>query len=145
MTHTHRLLLLIALLAACGPSSKSPPPASPATPAPAPAPAVDEAGAAEVADAFIEVLATMVQISQGDDCKAMGTSLGQLFDRSQPLFDQALTLAHDPESSKLLVTAMNARAAEVEPLVRAMGPGLVRCKDEPSVVDAMERMPTLNL
>lgn len=134
----------IALLAACG-GGKAPPPASPAAPAPEPPPAVDEAGAAEVADAFVEVLATMVQISQGYDCKAMGTSLEQLFDRSQPLFDQALTLAHDPESSKLLVAAMNARAAEVDPLVEAMGPGLVRCKDEPSVVDAMERMPTLNL
>lgn len=138
------LLLMIAALAACG-GGQAPPPASPTPPAPAPPPAMDEAGAAEVADAFVEVLATMVQISQGDDCKAMGTSLGQLFDRSQPLFDQALTLAHDPASSKLLVAAMNARAAEVEPLVEAMGPGLVRCKDEPSVVDAMERMPTLNL
>lgn len=138
------LLLMIAALAACG-GGQAPPPASPTPPAPAPPPAMDEAGAAEVADAFVEVLATMVQISRGDDCKAMGTSLGQLFDRSQPLFDQALTLAHDPESSKLLVAAMNARSAEVEPLVEAMGPGLVRCKDEPAVVDAMERMPTLNL
>lgn len=143
MTHAP-LLLLIAALAACG-GGQAPPPASPPPPASEPAPTVDAAGAAEVADAFVEVLATMVQISQGYDCKAMGTSLGQLFDRSQPLFDQALTLAHDPESSKLLVAAMNARAAEVEPLVEAMGPGLVRCKDEPSVVDAMERMPTLNL
>ncbi|MBL8624596.1 MAG: hypothetical protein JNK64_25025 [Myxococcales bacterium] len=144
MTNAPRLLL-IGALAACGGGGKAPPPASPTPPAPAPTPAVDEAGAAEVADAFVEVLATMVQISQGYDCKAMGTSLGQLFDRSQPLFDQTLTLAHDPESSKLLVAAMNARAAEVDPLVEAMGPGLVRCKDEPSVMDAMERMPTLNL
>lgn len=139
--------LVMLVTAACGGGGRTAPPTTP-TPAdrePEPPPAVDEAGAAEVADAFVEVLATMVQISQGDDCKAMGTSLGQLFDRSQPLFDQALTLAHEPESSKLLVAAMNARAAEVEPMVRAMGPGLVRCKDEPSVVDAMERMPTLNL
>lgn len=144
MTHVARLLM-IAALAACGGGSKPATTAPPAPLAPEPAPGVDEAGAAEVADAFVEVLATMVQISQGYDCKAMGTSLGQLFDRSQPLFDQALTLAHDPESSKLLVAAMNARSAEVGPLVEAMGPGLVRCKDEPSVVDAMERMPTLNL
>ncbi|MBP6843099.1 MAG: hypothetical protein KA201_05120, partial [Kofleriaceae bacterium] len=136
---------LLLLMVACGGGSKPPTTAPPAQPAPEPTPTVDEAGAAEVADAFVEVLATMVQISQGDDCKAMGTSLGQLFDRSQPLFDQALTLAHDPASSKLLVAAMNARSAEVDPLVEAMGPGLVRCKDEPSVVDAMERMPTLNL
>ncbi len=135
---------LLLALAACGGAQPAPtPPANP--PADDPAPAVDEAGAAEVADAFVEVLATMVQISQGDDCKAMGTSLQTLFARSQPLFDQALTLAHDPASSKLLVAAMNARAAEVDPLVEAMGPGLVRCKDEPAVVDAMERMPTLNL
>lgn len=137
--------LVMLVTAACGGGGRTAPPVAPAPEEPEPAPAVDEAGAAEVADAFVEVLATMVQISQGDDCKAMGTSLEQLFDRSQPLFDQALTLAHDPESSKLLVAAMNARAAEVDPLVEAMGPGLVRCKDEPSVVDAMERMPTLNL
>jgi hypothetical protein len=136
---------LLLLMVACGGGSKPPTTPPPAEPAPEPAPTVDAAGAAEVADAFVEVLATMVQISQGYDCKAMGTSLGQLFDRSQPLFDQALTLAHDAGSSKLLVAAMNARAAEVDPLVEAMGPGLVRCKDEPSVVDAMERMPTLNL
>lgn len=137
--------ILCILTVACGGGSKpatTPPPAEPAA---EPTATVDAAGAAEVADAFVEVLATMVQISRGDDCKAMGTSLDQLFDRSQPLFDHALTLAHDPASSKLLVAAMNARAAEVEPLVEAMGPGLVRCKGEPSVVDAMERMPTLNL
>ena len=80
---------LLLLMVACGGGSKPPTTAPPAQPAPEPTPTVDEAGAAEVADAFVEVLATMVQISQGDDCKAMGTSLGQLFDRSQPLFDQA--------------------------------------------------------
>lgn len=137
--------LLILLLAACGGGTAAKPAPHQPAPEPEPAPTVDAAGAAEVADAFVEVLAMMVQISGGYDCKAMGTSLGQLFDRSQPLFDQTLKLAHDPASSKLLVAAMNARSAEVDPLVEAMGPGLVRCRDEASVVDAMERMPTLNL
>ncbi len=134
--------LVVVLVAACGGAGKAPPPAEPTPP---PAPVLDEAGAAEVAAAFVGVLAAMVEISRGDDCKQMGTQLGALFDRSQPRFDQALTLAHDPGAAKLLVAAMNARAAEVDPLVEAMGPGLVRCKDEPAVQDAMERMPTLNL
>jgi hypothetical protein len=140
-----RALLVIALaLAACGGSSSSPR-TPPATPDPEPGPAVTDEVAAEVADAFVEVLATMVAISREPACPQMGAGLSALFDRSQELFEQSAALAADPEAAKLLVAAMDARAAEVAPLIEAMGPGLVRCREDASVVEAMGRMPTMEL
>jgi len=138
------LAVAVLALAACGGSSSSPRTPQ-ATPAPEPAPAVTDEVAAEVADAFVEVLATMVAISREPACPQMGAGLSALFDRSQELFEQSAALAADPEAAKLLVAAMDARAAEVAPLIEAMGPGLVRCREDASVVEAMGRMPTMEL
>lgn len=139
-----RAALALALaVAACGGSSSSRAPA--AQPEPERVPAVTDEVAAEVADAFVEVLATMVAISREPECPRMGAGLAALFDRSRELFDQASGLAADPEAAKLLVAAMDARAAEVAPLIEAMGAGLVRCREDASVVEAMARMPTMEL
>ncbi|MBK9036780.1 MAG: hypothetical protein IPL61_36945 [Myxococcales bacterium] len=144
---TRTWILALCFAGACGGSA--PAPAAPSSTPPEaeaePAPAVDPQVAAEVADAFVEVLATMAQITTGPSCPAMGEELRGLFDRSAELFDHARALARDPEASKLLVAAMEARAAEVAPLIEAMGPGLVRCREDATVQDAMARMPTLNL
>lgn len=137
------VLAALVVLAACGGSSSSRAPA--AQPEPERTPAVTDEVAAEVADAFVEVLATMVAISREPACPQMGAGLGALFDRSRELFEQANALAADPEAAKLLVAAMDARAAEVAPLIDAMGAGLVRCREDASVVEAMGRMPTMEL
>jgi hypothetical protein len=139
------VVLGVVVLAACGASQRptAPPPEDAATPRPTPA--IDDATAAEFADAFMDVLTTMVQISRTDDCPTMGAQLRDLFERSQPLFDQTITLAADPDAAKRIATAMDARASKVSPLVDAMGPGLVRCREDPTVQDAMARMPTLHL
>ena len=134
------MAIAASLAAGCGGSAKP----APATPdnrdQPAP---IDAAYAEQLADALIEVLGTMAQISLATDCQQMGTQLGALFDRSEPLIAQTRQLDDDPESARLVRAAMDARAEQVAPLVEAMGPGLVRCRQDASVVAAMARMPTL--
>lgn len=117
---------------------------APTTPAEAPpAPTIDADYADALADALVAVLATMAQITTASDCQVMGSQLGALFDRSASLFEQTRAVEDDPEGARLVKAAMDLRAKRVEPLVLAMGPGLVRCRDDASVVAAMARMPTL--
>lgn len=130
------------LVAALG-CGRSTPPAQPPSPPPAEPAPLDEAGAAALADELVAVLSDMATITGLADCQAMGTQLGALFDRSAPVFVRARALDDDPESARRVKAAMDARAPAVAPLVDAMGPGLVRCRDDASVMAAMERMPTL--
>lgn len=136
-------LAVLIVVAACGggggarpaaPSAKSDDPGAPAP--------VDPALLAEIAAGLEEVLAAMAQIAGNPDCAAMGVELGQLFDRSQPLFDLARTQGEHPEAAKLLTAEMDARSKRVATLVDAIGPGLARCKGDAGVVAAMSRMPT---
>ncbi|MEZ4403607.1 MAG: hypothetical protein R3B06_26520 [Kofleriaceae bacterium] len=141
---TRAALTLVATVAiACGgkPAPATPPPSHQASVAPA----VDDQLAGELADALLEVLATMVQISHEPDCATMGRQLGALFDGSRALVDQVEALGADPDANRRLTTAMDARAAAVAPLIDAMGPGLVRCRAQPEVTDAMGRMPTFGM
>jgi hypothetical protein len=135
------MLALVATACATSPRSPAPPEHRDNTADAAP-PAVDRKLLADVAAGLEEVLAAMAQITAGDDCPAMGAQLRELFDRSRPLFDLARTQGDNPDAAAVLTEEMNARAARVRPLVDAIGPGLERCRAEPSVVDAIRQMPT---
>ncbi len=122
------------------------------TPAPPPddgaatggAPAVDAALMREIAAGLEEVLATMAAITtEATDCPAMATQLGDLFDKSQSLFDLAHTQAQDPAANNALAAELDKRAPAVQPLVERISKGLERCKLDADVAAAMERMPTL--
>ena len=76
------------------------------------------------------------------DCPTMAADLGHLFDQAGTLFAMAEAQAADPAAAKLLTAAMDARAAEVGPLVDRIGRGLTRCQNDPAVAAAMARMPT---
>lgn len=133
--------LMIAMVTAC---HHKPAPA----PAPAPPaeqkPSADPALARDIADGFIEVLATMATITEtAEDCPVMATRLLELFEKSTALFDLARTQGADPEAGPLLKTELDNRAAAVAPLVDRITRGLERCKMDPDVAAAMERMPTL--
>lgn len=105
-------------------------------------PPVDKKLLADVAAGLEEVLAAMAQITAGRDCPAMGAQLRDLFDRSEPLFELARTQGDNPDAAQVLTAEMNARAERVGPLVEAISGGLERCREEPSVVEAVRRMPT---
>ena len=97
----------------------------------------------ELADGLAETLATMATITtDAADCPTMAADLGRLFDQARALFALAQTQAADPAATRLLTAAMDARAAEVGPLVERIGQGLARCQHDPSVAAAMARMPT---
>lgn len=135
-----RTLIALALVAACGGKPRPAPtePAEPSGPAP-----VDRALLAEIATGLEDVLATMAAIAEGaPDCPAMATQLGELFDKSAPLFELARAQGADPAAAPLLTAELDARAARVEPLVARIGQGLGRCQMDPGVAAAMERMPT---
>lgn len=129
----------IALIVALGCGGRSAPATAPPPPAPAP---LEPAAAEALADSLVEVLAEMAQITASTDCQIMGTQLGALFDRAAPLVAEIRALDEDPESARRMKAAMDARAPRVGPLVEAMEPGLVRCRQDASVLDAMARMPT---
>ena len=140
-----RAIALAAMLAvACGGSQRpaDPPAHRDNSASERDAPAIDRALLAEVASGLEEVLAAMAQISGGADCVAMGAELQQLFARSRPLFDLARTQGEQPEAAAVLTAEMDARAQRVQPLVETIGAGLARCRAEPSVVDAIQQMPT---
>ena len=144
--HTLRLPTTVVLftIAACGGGGG----ARPAAPAPAAAdagaPPLDRAALAEIADGLQEVLATMAAIvEQAPDCGAMAHQLGELFDRSEPLFGIAKTQGADPVAGPVLTQEMDARAAAVAPVVERISDGLARCRGDESVVEVMKRMPTL--
>lgn len=139
-------LLALVVAAGCGGSPRRTPP--PAHPEPGstvevegPAP-VDPKLLAELAAGLEEVLGAMAQIAAGPDCPAMGAQLRDLFDRSAPLFELARTQGDNPDAARVLTAELNARADRVQPLVEAIGKGLERCREEPSVVEAIRRMPT---
>lgn len=104
--------------------------------------AVDPKLLAEVAAGLEEVLGAMAQITDGADCPTMGAELHQLFERSAPLFELARAQEASPEAAAILTAEMDARAVRVKPLVDRIGTGLARCKDDPSVVEAVRTMPT---
>ena len=137
-----RILILSIVLAACG--SKQPPPPPP-PPDAAPELAMDEATARDTADGLLEVLATMAAIveQRAGDCPAMAAELGALFDQAAPLFEITEAARQDPEATRLLGEAMKAHEMAVTPLVDRIGPGLEACKDDPALVEAMQRMPVI--
>ena len=145
--HTLRLPTTVVLftIVACGGGGARPaPPASAAAVADAGAPPLDRAALAEIADGLQEVLATMAAIvEQAPDCGAMAHQLGELFDRSEPLFGIAKTQGADPVAGPVLTQEMDARAAAVAPVVERISDGLARCRGDESVVEVMKRMPTL--
>jgi len=143
---THRwprtTALIVILVAGCGHGAR--PASTPAPPADPGPPPVDRQLLADIAAGLEEVLATMAAIAGGDaDCPTMAGQLDELFTRSQPVFDLARHHAADPTSGPVLTEELDARAGAVAPLVERISNGLVRCKDDPGVVHAMERMPTL--
>ena len=96
-----------------------------------------------LADGLAETLATMATITTAAaDCPTMARELDRLFDHAGALFAMAQAQAADPAAAKLLTVAMDARAAEVAPLVERIGVGLARCQNDPEVAAAMARMPT---
>jgi hypothetical protein len=139
------LIVVVVMVTACHHNKPAPAPA----PAPAPtdetaAPVADPKLAADIAAGFEEVLATMASITEGaEDCPVMATKLLDLFQKSTPLFDLAHAQAADPEAARLLKIELDKRAGAVEPLVTRIQHGLERCKMDPDVAAAMERMPTL--
>jgi hypothetical protein len=135
------LIPALAFVAACGGGSK-PAPQEP-TPPIAEEAKVDPALLRDIAAGLEDVLTTMASITEGaDNCPAMATQLTQLFEKSTELFDLAKAQSADPEASAMLTAEMDQRAAAVEPLVERIGRGLARCKMDPDVAGAMERMPT---
>jgi len=140
-----RLALLASLLIACGGSQRraaEPPAHRDNTEEPPPA-VVDRALLADVAAGIEEVLAAMAQITAGADCVAMGGELSSLFDRSKPLFELADAQRANDEAARILRGELEARGERVKPMVDAISAGLSRCMKEPSVVEAMQKMPTL--
>lgn len=96
-----------------------------------------------LADGLAETLATMATITtDAADCPTMARELGELFDQASTLFAMAQQQATDPAAAKLLTAAMDARAAEVAPLVDRISHGLQRCQNSPEVGTVMARMPT---
>lgn len=136
-------MAMVAALAACGGGRA---PARPAEPPPVDAGAdagPDVALLTEIADGLAETLATMAKITtDAPDCPTMARDLGRLFDQAGSLFAMAEAQADDPAAAKLLTAAMDARAAEVKPLVDRIVAGLARCQHDPDVAEAMARMPT---
>ena len=138
--------LMLMMVAACHHHQ----PASAPAPAPASAP-VEETGpvadpklAADIAAGFEEVLATMASITEAaGDCPVMATKLLDLFQKSAPLFDLARAQGGNPDAARMLKAELDKRASAVEPLVTRIQHGLERCKMDPDVAAAMERMPTL--
>lgn len=138
-----RAVVLTIALAACGggrgqPSAPAAPPvdAGPAT--------LDRAALAELAASLAEVLGTMAAITDATpDCPTLARQLGELFDRSQPLFELAKAQGDDPVAGPTLTAELDSRAGVVAPLVERISAGLARCRDDRGVMDAMERMPTL--
>jgi hypothetical protein len=135
-----RTVLLLILLAACGGSQRdqTPPP-----PDAQPRLAMDEATARETAAGLLEVLATMAAIveQRAGDCPAMALELGTLFDQAQPLVEIVEAAKLDAGSSRILGAAMKDVELSVTPLVERIGPALVTCKDDPAVIEVMQRMP----
>lgn len=130
-----------ALVVACGGGGK-PAPKEPEPPPPEQA-KVDPELMREIAAGLEEVLATMATVTEGaPDCQAMATQLTRLFEQSTALFDLARAQSADPEASAMLTAEMDKRAPAVEPLVERIGRGLARCKMDPDVAAAMEKMPT---
>jgi hypothetical protein len=138
-----RTAVVALLAAACGgpPRATAPPEHRDNHADPAP-PAIDRKLLADVAAGHEEVLAAMAQITAGTDCPAMGAQLHELFARSAPLFELARTQGANPDAAAVLTAEMNTRADRVRPLVETIGAGLERCHTEPTVVDAIQSMPT---
>jgi hypothetical protein len=132
-------------LGACGggrtrarPPGNQPPPADAGVDA-----GPDVALLTEIADGLAETLATMATITgEARDCPTMAADLGRLFDQAASLFALAESQAAEPAAARLLTAAMDARAAEVQPLVDRIVAGLARCQHDPDVAAAMARMPT---
>lgn len=139
------LVLIAAIAGACGggPKRAAAPPEHRDNREPPAAPVVDRAVLADVAAGLEEVLGAMAQIAGGTDCPAMGAQLGELFARSQPLFELARAQEQEPEAARLLAAELEARAGTVAPLVERIGVGLERCRGEPAVIDAIRAMPVL--
>jgi hypothetical protein len=152
-------LLVIALLAACGP--RKPPGAE--------APATDDAGAAALsiedaaalAAGFRDVLVAMAEVVKARggaacgldagvpdggrcaDCAAMATDLGGVFDRAEPLFARAREVQGNPDDARVLTDAMRAEESGVARLVDEITIGLTACAGNADLQRVIERMPTL--
>lgn len=137
-------LIILVALAACSKSAPAPtaPGAPPSTPPEEAKP--DPALLRDIADGIVEVLETMARIAEGSrDCPAMAASLHELFDKSADLFELARAQGADPEAGPLLTAEFEKRSAGVQPAVDRISQGLARCKLDPDVAAAIERMPTL--
>jgi hypothetical protein len=133
-------VLALGVLAACGgkqTATRDPAPPPPADPGP------DRALLSEIADGLVDVLSTMAAITESAaDCPVMASQLGELFDKSAPLFELARAQGADAEAAPLLTAEMDTRAPRVQPLVDRISTGLARCQMDPDVARVIERMPT---
>ena len=137
-------LLLVAFLAACGGHHHET--ASPSPPADAaPPPLLDPAGAAEAVSQLIDFLQAMAAIAEqrAGNCDQMGADLDELFTKTQPLFDLVHAAQQDPEAAKLLVQEEKKREADISDFPQEAMEALAGCRDNPKVVDAMQRMPEI--
>ncbi|HUQ03177.1 MAG TPA: hypothetical protein VM261_11830 [Kofleriaceae bacterium] len=136
-----RPLMLVALLACTKAPAATTPKEPTSTPPVEEKP--DPALLRDIAAGIEDVLETMARIAEGSpDCPAMAVSLNQLFDQSAELFDLARTQAADPDAAPLLTAEFEKRSAGVQPAVDRISRGLARCKLDPEVAAAIERMPT---
>jgi hypothetical protein len=140
--HARHALIAIALAACGGGGGKKQQVEKPTTEVEAEA-APDPQMMAEIADGLVEVLATMAAIGESaPDCKAKAAQFDDLFEKSAPLFDLAKAQAAEDEAARMLEAEMDAREPQVAPLVARIGKGFERCKMDPDVERAIEKMPT---
>jgi hypothetical protein len=131
-----RICLFLAITAC---SSAKP---APAPPAPAHA-GYDPGELASLADGVFEVLETMAATvdAHANDCPGMGRELGELFDKSAPIFARANEVARDPIASRHLAAEMRRHDAESRGLGDRISRGVNACAADPGVQAAMTKMP----
>jgi hypothetical protein len=138
-------ILLVAFLAACGGHHHTTAAPAPAPDAAPPPPLLDQPGAAEAVSQLIDFLHAMAAIAEqrAGNCDQMGADLDELFTQTQPLFDLVHAAQQDPEAARLLVVEEKKREADISDFPPDAMEALGGCRDNPKVVDAMQRMPEI--
>jgi hypothetical protein len=133
---------IVALLAVAACGSAKPAPAPPAPPPDANA-GYDPGELASLADGVYEVLETMAATvdAHAGDCPGMGRELGELFDKSAPIFARASQVARDPVASRHLAAEMRRHDAESRGLGDRISRGVNACAADPGVQAAIAKMP----
>jgi hypothetical protein len=129
--------ILLVVLVACGGSP------APKHERPPPRPTYDPRELAELADGFFDLLATTAEVVEAhpNDCPGMAKELDQMLETSAPITTRMKEVAADPDGARALNDQMKRHDADTPAIVDRISKGLAPCAGDPTVRNAVDKMP----